>query len=71
MERTNGPPTAAISAPELGNGADRKIMGRKISASFFLPIIFLPKFRFMGSRHGPKAAHWNHEPGQAGRKKGA
>jgi hypothetical protein len=27
-------------------------MGRKISASIFLPKIFLPKFRFMGWREG-------------------
>ena len=32
-------------------------MGRKI----FLTQIFLTRFRFMGSHHGPKAAPWDHE----------
>jgi hypothetical protein len=35
MERTNGSPTAAISAPEAEKGAGRKIMGRKIFHPFF------------------------------------
>jgi len=32
-------------------------MGRKISASIFLPKIFLPKFRFMGRGEGKGGAN--------------
>ena len=32
------------------------------SGSIFLPNIFLPNPRFMGSHHGPNAAHGDHEP---------
>jgi len=30
--------------------------------SIFPPQIFLPQFRFLGSHHGPQAAHGDHEP---------
>jgi hypothetical protein len=51
-ERTNDPPTAAISNPEPGKGMGRKIRGRKIFHPIFLTRIFLTQCRFMDSHHG-------------------
>jgi hypothetical protein len=59
-ERTNGPPTAAISALEPGAAKGRKMGGRKISPPLFLPLIFLPDFGFMG-RNGVREK-LNHPP---------